>query len=410
MPSSNCSLTHSFIYLFIYFLQLFRRRTSRDMREEVAHGDVIYLNGNTYKVDVTPERPISPRYIPVEPVYLGATTRNARIVCGAADRNDENNDSLRSVFLAEIVARTMKQLIRMELRIYAKKTRCISYQVKSSLICEYLNVLTGSGAHASGRLQEQVYEGARQRFGAVAVRPSDRENMQNLLKPCIIYAVKRVMAMMGVNLSLNCLSEFTERPYTFTFTPLDLLDIRPVVRHNFPLLPFSDAAIATVQADIAASSTYLQAVVDDKPTLFLRLSERKGSRTGDNKGSIGSDFICYFSTGCVLEQPGPITTDPFTRSVLFHPGAKSIVDTKFHTLIVPQVQHRLYYSFLPSPSFLHTYALSYCYCCVVDRIGPLHSRGMVPVQRRRRHSASRPHERPLRHSSQQGQLLDLHPH
>ena len=292
----------------------------------------------------------------------------------------------------------------MELRTYSKKTKCVSYQVKASLLCEYLNTVAGSGANASGRLQEQVYEGARRRFGSMSVRPSDRENMQNLLKPCIIYVVKRLMTMMGVNLSLNCLSEFVERPYSFTFTPLDLLDIRPVVRHNFPVLPFSDATIATVQADAAAASTYLHAVMADRPVLFLRLSERKGSRTGDNKGSTGAEYICYFSTGCSLEHPGPILTDPYTRSVQFHPGSRSVVDTKFHALVVPQVKNPP--SLPPCTRAYSERASSFCAGC----IDPLHHRGLVPVHWRRRHPPCGSHERPIWCRRQQRQFLDLRAH
>jgi hypothetical protein len=42
------------------------------------------------------------------------------------------------------------------------------------------------------------------------------------IEPCIVYAVRRLQTMMGVQLSISCLSAFHESPVGFCFCVLDL--------------------------------------------------------------------------------------------------------------------------------------------------------------------------------------------
>lgn len=55
----------------------------------------------------------------------------------------QNNIDLRTVLLAEMIARAVKGLVRCELKQYARKTGTISTQFATGTVLEYLNVITG---------------------------------------------------------------------------------------------------------------------------------------------------------------------------------------------------------------------------------------------------------------------------
>ena len=343
-------------------------RTTNDIIDDVKHGDQIFVdllassydsnasNNNAseisdstvatsptsllFHVDIHNDKknPLRSFSIPLDNPFLEKTRKNIVVYIGNKNVSRNNiiiNENVRSVLLGEMVARTIKSLIKLQLRNYLNKTKCTSYQILTTLIIEYLNVVTGSSDDAGEKLRHLIFEGIKEKYGKCACSKSEKTDLVLLLKPVMVYTVKRILAMLGAQLSLTCLSDFMERPYFFNFTFLDLLDVAPVVRHNVPILPYADAIITTCYARKQERNTYVVSVLNDKPLLFFKMSERKGSRTCDNFGTLGNNFIGYYSSGCELEQQGPILNDPFTKSVAFRPGAKSVMDCKYHADIVP---------------------------------------------------------------------------
>lgn len=312
-------------------------RTSLDMREEISEGDKLLIDGKYYTVTPTPKNRITVNRIPIDAVYVGKAITKGTMRAGKTSTiNDTNAQLLRYLILSEMIARTIKSIVRLQMRNFARSSRAISTQLFHNLIVDYLNVITGSNPDCNDILQETIFEGIRERFGPDAIRPSERTNLHHAIQPCIIYIVKRLQVMFGTSLSLTCLSEFHERPLTFSFTTCDLVEVVPVLRHNIPHMAFADAALITLQADRAAAGTYVETVLSDKPSLFLRMSERKGNRAADNAGTLGSAYGGFYSSGIELELPGPIPNDPYTKSCNFRPGYRAILDTKFHKEIVPQ--------------------------------------------------------------------------
>jgi hypothetical protein len=224
-------------------------RTRRNLREEVSHGDMIQVNGIRYKVHVTEDNKITERKIPIEDYYTGDSINGITISAGNVEDENSNSD-LRYLFLGEMIARTIKNLIRLQLRQYTKRTKVISIQFMSALVCQYFNVVTIANEKSIIILQETVFDAVRERFGPLALRDSERENITDGIKPVIIYIIKRLQSMLGVNLSITCLSEFHERPLSFAFTPLDLVEVAPVLQHNIPIMALSDAVIVTLQAQV----------------------------------------------------------------------------------------------------------------------------------------------------------------
>jgi hypothetical protein len=99
---------------------------------------------------------------------------------------------------------------------------------------------THSGAHRRANLilQNLVYPAVRERFGPRALRPSERSNIQELLTPTIIFTIKRITHMLGVQLHPYCLADLFTRPSLFLFCEVDLLDCVPRVRHSVPVLAY----------------------------------------------------------------------------------------------------------------------------------------------------------------------------
>jgi F-box and leucine-rich repeat protein 2/20 len=312
-------------------------RTTRDLRDEVTLGDNIIMAGVTYEVIDTINRPITYGRFPISTKYLGEPIERLKGIAGAAFmKTDKNGDILRALFLAEMVARAIKGIVRLLLRTYVRKAKGTSPEFLSTIYCEYFNVVTGAHPRANFILQEDIFERIRETYGARAVRASERDNIQLDLQPCIVYIIKRLQTMLGVQLSFACVGEFNERPVGFAFCPVDFLECTPVVRHNMPFMIFAEAKLVTLKAEEAEANTYENLVLKDRPALYFRLQDRKGTRELDNKGSVlSSELAGKASPGCILERAGPISFDPLSRSFLFDPESKPRIDGKFHPSVVP---------------------------------------------------------------------------
>ncbi|KAJ1428375.1 hypothetical protein B484DRAFT_419428 [Ochromonadaceae sp. CCMP2298] len=317
---------------FFYHERCFR--SSQDLRQELANGDSVSIGGKTYTVQEGGRRSITHSQVPILETYIGDSA-NGLIGRVGSTRADKQCFELRLVLLAEMLSRTIKNVVRLQMRAYNEQYKVTSTQLFAQLVVEYLNVLSGSSASADQMLRDMLVDGVRERFGEVAVQPSEEGSLLRDLQPVLSYLVNRVIAMLGVRLSLSCESEFHERPVGFVFIVADVLEVLPVTKHNIPLLPFADAMIVSLAADATEQEAYTEQVLRDQPSVFLLLSERKGARLVSNKGMLGDAYSGTASRGCELEHPGPVPSDRFVRSMAFRPNAKSYVDVKHHELVVP---------------------------------------------------------------------------
>jgi hypothetical protein len=341
----------------IYYREA-QMHTGRDLREEISNGDKIEVNGVEFTVTETDRNKITRNTVPLDTKYMGESL-NRVFAMGGALSSKKNSEDLRSVFLAEMVARAMKNIIRQHLRVYARKEKIVSFSFTSALVCEYFNVVTGASPKANKVLQEEVYVGIINRYGTVGCRPSEQNNLQEKIEPCIIFIIRRLMTMLGIRMNVTCLGEFHERPAGFMFQAMDVMETTPVVHHNIPVLALAEAQLISIRAREAEKEIYVEQILQDSPSLLFRLSERKGSRAAENyrgtiantktsarpgdshssrKGRGGGHKInphgSYY--GAVeLERPGPISYDPFVWAANFRIGHKGHVDAKFNPQTVP---------------------------------------------------------------------------
>ena len=309
-------------------------RTSRNLKDEVKNGETVRVNGVNYIITETSKKKITEKRIPLATAYLGANLPNLIGHAGSISI-DTNNTELSIVFLCEMIARTLKALIRNQLRSYTVKNRSFSSQFIRVTACDYMNIITGSNEKSNAFLQEIVFEGLRERFGVCAVRNSERYTISNIIEPGIVYIVKRFQAMLGLQMSFTCLGDFHERPVGFKFSELDILDAAPVIKHNIPTLSLAEANMVTIQAEESEVDTWWYQAMSDKPVILYKFSERKANKRAENFGSLGIAFNGSYNAGVELEQAGPFSVDPFIRSVEFKPENHPAVECKYHPSIVP---------------------------------------------------------------------------
>lgn len=309
-------------------------RTTQDLRQEVSDGDSICVAGVVYLIQETPRRKITHAKIPVTERYKGESRHGFTARAGRV-ASDEKCEELRSLLLAEMLARTVKALVRLQMRAYNEQYKCLSTQFFCSLVTEYLNVVTGSSPTADVMFQQTLCESIRERFGTCAVRPCERTSLLQSVRPVLSYLINRIISMLGVKLCISCESEFHERPVAFVFTVADILEINPVTKHNIPILPFADAMMVSMHAATIEQEVYLDKVLRDEPAVFFILSERKGARSTDNKGTLGDGFAGNIRKGCELEHTGPVASNPFIRAMSFRPNAKAFVEVPYDPAIVP---------------------------------------------------------------------------
>lgn len=312
-------------------------RCSHDVRNDVRHGDIVRLGELSFNVIETNKRKIEHDRIPIDRKYKGHPYQNVSAKSGTT-ANETNCESLRILFLTEMITRTIKHLIRGSLRQYAKRTKGISVIFLRTIVCEYLNIISGASDDTERVLQELVYHGIRERFGHAAVSVHEQFSLFSSLKFCIPYAIHRLMSMLNVRVSLLTLAEFHQRPLGFQFCVSDILEILPVIRHNMSALTSAEATLAAMKANTASENTYREQILTDSPLLFLQLYERKGSRVAENVGSLGESAQGAYSKGCELYLPGPIVGDSFSKSVGFKPDSKSFITVRFQEKLIPQDQ------------------------------------------------------------------------
>lgn len=310
-------------------------RTSYDVRFEIKNNSKVSLNDMVFTVLETTKNKISHFRIPIDRTYNGISIRATVARCGTAS-SEKNSWELRCLFLCEMVVRVIKQLIRNYLRHYTRKTEGTSSSFMVSVLCEFLNILSGSSDHAERVLSELVYEGIRERYGSSAVTPSERNTLTSDLKNCIPYSVKRLLSSFNVKLSLLCMIEFCARPIGFLFSTSDIMSVSPIVRHNVSVLPYSEAMLAKLKAFEAERNTFIDHVISDGALVFFPLYERKGSRTASNIGVLGNSIRGSYSKGCMMYLPGPIVGDSFSKCVGFDLESKPYVEIKYSEKLVSE--------------------------------------------------------------------------
>ena len=311
-----------------------RIKTRHDLRNQVKRGMKVSIRGSRYMVSTDPADEFSDTVMTLDRKVAELSVNEQTILAGMCE-SEHNSFELRLLLLAEMAARTVKNVLRYYLRNAAKRMKLCVHRVHMFILTEFLNIVTGAHEKAEDFWANQLFHGIRVRFGVVAVSVEDRINLRHELEPCTVYIVSRLQAMLNVQLTQRASAHFHDEPIGFRFVPDDIQLAGPAIKHNIPVLDFAAAELLAIQANDRRVKSYEKIVTDDRPLLYLKCSERRGSRVAFNRGEMGMSMSGFYTRTCKLEATGPIVNDDMNRAVHFSPDAKSRIDTKYLPEIAP---------------------------------------------------------------------------
>eukprot|EP00752_Nemacystus_decipiens_P012980 g11486.t1 len=169
--------------------------------------------------------------------------------------DDEENSVLRDMMLTEIIARTLKNILRCFQRKWMKAERSTSEQGMRMLVVEFLNLVTGCHRNSETFWKTKVLVGVLQRFGVIALTRRERRDILNnciYSRPHVLeICVARLTEMQGLVLTPEAEKGFScegESPFGFEFVVSDIQEIRPIVRYMH-ILDYGGGVMLSMQAD-----------------------------------------------------------------------------------------------------------------------------------------------------------------
>lgn len=313
-------------------------QTTEDFTREVDRGFFIYIDGKTSSaVSTDPSHRFDATCIALTTKHTTDSRQNVINYSGRADCR-ERASAIRALLLAEMVARTFKNLLRHFLRVSARSsgTGLTPFAFKEIAV-QALNLLTGSRVGSDAFYNTHLFEGIRGRFGPRAVSEVDKQNLRKTLLPHMRYIVARVAAMMGISMSSSCLERVNKFPDGYLFVVDDLVANSAGisgsdacrVKHNLVLLDFSMASLLLLHATIKQATTYRRLVLEDTPHGYWPLCERRGTLIASNLGECGASLAGKYLPGCVLEGDGPILNADMNRALQLRKESRSYVSFPF---------------------------------------------------------------------------------
>ncbi|CAM9859639.1 unnamed protein product, partial [Chrysoparadoxa australica] len=139
---------------------------------------------------------------------------------------------VRELLLLEIVARTIKQLVRDYQRRWMRAQRSTSSSGICMVLLQVLNLVSGSHASTEAFWSNNVKNGLMARFGAVALTEEERADLAKACRPKILKGVlETLISMVGIKLAESSLNAMRQKADLrgFSFVLADIADVVPVV-------------------------------------------------------------------------------------------------------------------------------------------------------------------------------------
>ncbi|CAM9462148.1 unnamed protein product [Pylaiella littoralis] len=168
--------------------------------------------------------------------------------------SEEEPSVLRNMMLTEMVARTLKNILRSFQRKWMKAERSTSEQGMRRLVVNFLNLVTGAHVNSASFWKEQVLLGVLQRFGLEALTFLERkhfwnsciQNKPDVLKQCVF----KLTEMQGLVLTTEAEADFSEDcGVGFKFVVSDIQEIRPIVRYMH-ILDYGGGVMLNMEAEM----------------------------------------------------------------------------------------------------------------------------------------------------------------
>mmetsp|Transcript_21111 Transcript_21111/g.48789 ORF Transcript_21111/g.48789 Transcript_21111/m.48789 type:complete len:141 (+) Transcript_21111:1-423(+) len=138
----------------------------------------VSIRGSRYMVSTDPADEFSDTVLTLDRKVAELSVNEQTILAGMCE-SEHNSFELRLLLLAEMAARTVKNVLRYYLRNAAKRMKLCVHRVHMFILTEFLNIVTGAHEKAEDFWANQLFHGIRVRFGAVAVSVEDRINLRH---------------------------------------------------------------------------------------------------------------------------------------------------------------------------------------------------------------------------------------
>ena len=202
--------------------------SNRDFSCQVSRGDQLKILDTTYRISSDNKDEFTDKVIYLDTTYEDDSKNFIDVFAGEVS-DDHNSQQVRDVLLAEMIARTMKNLLRLYLRHAAMKMKISVANIQTTLITEFLNIITGSNLHSDKFWSEQLFMGIINRFGTCALSESERK--VRAARGCWITLMSTPISFVGY---LKVRS-FSPAPFPFLRTDLSY---RPEAHDRLHRSPF----------------------------------------------------------------------------------------------------------------------------------------------------------------------------
>ncbi|KAK1939175.1 EIN3-binding F-box protein 1 [Phytophthora citrophthora] len=313
-------------------------QTSQDFTRELDRGSPVYINGKTSAVSRDRSHRFDATCITLTTPHMGDSIQNV-VVYGGRWECRERASTIRCLLLAEMVARTFKNIVRHFMRQAAKTNSTgLTPMLHKHIVIESLNLLSGSRSGSEILWKTHIYEGIRARFGLRAVSEVDKQNLRRHLLPRLEYIVQRVTDMMAIPITCLCLERVAQFPDCYTFVLDDIQSSGDFyrIKHNVSMLYFSMASLLLLQATVKQATSYKQLLQSDGPSGYWPLCDRRGTLEPINLGSLGLEFRGKYLPGCTLEGEGPIKNADLNRSLILRKASRSCVQFPYDMRFYPE--------------------------------------------------------------------------
>ena len=252
--------------------------------------------------------------------------------------NDKNSQLVRQVLLAEILARTFKNMFRYTLRIISQHRQGYSEQAAIDAAVSFLNMISGCSEVSNEFWARDVTGWVISRFGHCTLSEIEKINLYKEALPALGKAVCKFAEQSGIVLEPDCASKFCSNAESFVFTSSDIVAIRCRTKHNMFLKDFSRGMMLAAKANTAHRTTYEKSILSAQPTAYWPLTEATASRIAANLGKGGLGLSGTYSSTVELAVEGHVVNTWPKRAARFNSGAKAHIDTRYSELVVPKAR------------------------------------------------------------------------
>jgi len=182
----------------------------------------------------------------------GINVRHMGLVRFLINGEDESSDAARRALLVSMVGRTLKNLLRREMRVEhdAHKKAQPSDHDSRAMVVEFLNLVTYANPEDDNTKdfwEETVPFGLMKRFGQMALSAVERENLFASIKDDVVKIVKYVVSATGVQVQSTAMRTLEETGAGFEFVSVDLGALTVRIKH-MSIIDYATAKVLSQEA------------------------------------------------------------------------------------------------------------------------------------------------------------------